>query len=90
MCLTWGSQYDGVRLGLSELTTATGNLLRDPSPEPFMLVLLKYVVVRRTAYYRCRLQGEHVREARGGSGTCVSVEADAEAEVLSPSLEILA
>jgi hypothetical protein len=34
MCLTWGTQCD-VRFG-SELTAATGNLLLDPSPEPFM------------------------------------------------------
>lgn len=34
MCLTWGTQCD-VSFS-SELTTATGNLLLDPSPEPFM------------------------------------------------------
>ena len=55
MCLTWGSQCDGERFGFSKLTTATGNLSGDPSPEPFMRVLLNTY----SSWYRHWISYDH-------------------------------
>lgn len=60
MCLTWGTQCD-VSFG-SELTTATGNLLLDPSPEPFMQL-------RPDRSDDGRRVGDHIYISGGRSGS---------------------